>query len=175
MKDYIEQAIKTESIHWFEPNHRLLHAAMGLVTESSELRGYTDEKNMVEELGDVMWYVALGCDTLEVTLQEAEEAAGGWDVDEFDPIDDIISSAGEIVDVLKKSTFYGKPFDARKIVEHLGRIILAVAEAGDQYGEVFLDEIMATNILKLQKRFSKGAFTKDEALNRNVDNEMSHF
>ena len=32
-----------------------------------------DRANAVEELGDIMWFVALGCETLGVTMQEVAE------------------------------------------------------------------------------------------------------
>ena len=80
-KEYIKQAIRTESdkftgIH----NYRLLHGAMGIVTEAGELmdamkkvmfyKRELDRINLIEELGDLFWYVALMCDELGVSFDE---------------------------------------------------------------------------------------------------------
>lgn len=58
---------------------RLLHAAMGLVTESAEFLdalkkhiyyGKTlDTTNLKEEIGDITWYERIGIDELETTLE----------------------------------------------------------------------------------------------------------
>jgi NTP pyrophosphatase (non-canonical NTP hydrolase) len=59
----------------------LLHAAIGCATETGEIQDALkrhvfygkelDEPNLVEELGDVLWYVALLCHTLNVDLEDA--------------------------------------------------------------------------------------------------------
>lgn len=77
MQDYIEQAIRTESVvrpEFGPATSRLLHAAMGMVTESGEFMDVlkkhifygkvVDEINLKEELGDIMWYMAIACDVL---------------------------------------------------------------------------------------------------------------
>lgn len=62
---------------------RLLHAAIGICTEVGELqdalkkdfiyRKDYDTANIIEEFGDILWYVAVGLDGLGVTLEEAME------------------------------------------------------------------------------------------------------
>jgi NTP pyrophosphatase (non-canonical NTP hydrolase) len=75
MKDYIQNAIRTESSHFdVKGEGRLLHAGMGLVTESAEFLDALkksffygkelDKVNLKEELGDIMWYMAVACDVL---------------------------------------------------------------------------------------------------------------
>jgi NTP pyrophosphatase (non-canonical NTP hydrolase) len=61
-------------------NHRLLHAAFGLETEAGELTDQLkkhifygkplDERNVFEELGDILWYVALACAAIDHPLSE---------------------------------------------------------------------------------------------------------
>lgn len=63
---------------------RLVHAAIGLFTESCELatavvgawlRGASpDATNVAEELGDIAWYLALACDALGVPLSKVMAA-----------------------------------------------------------------------------------------------------
>lgn len=76
--DFIEQAKRTESNmtpKMTEGKWRLLHAAMGLTTEAGEfmdaLKKYyfygkaLDRTNLLEELGDLLWYMAIALDELD--------------------------------------------------------------------------------------------------------------
>lgn len=59
---------------------RLLHASIGMCTETGELQDQLkkhifygkplDTTNLVEEMGDLMWYVGIMCDTLKVSLED---------------------------------------------------------------------------------------------------------
>jgi NTP pyrophosphatase (non-canonical NTP hydrolase) len=82
--DYINNALRTESnkykIKTSKKLARIEHAAMGLVTESGEITdalkrhkfyGFKlDYANLIEEAGDVMWYLAVLCDGLGVSFEE---------------------------------------------------------------------------------------------------------
>jgi NTP pyrophosphatase (non-canonical NTP hydrolase) len=56
---------------------RLLHAAMGIATEAGEFMDplkkalfydkQIDEVNLREEIGDLLWYIAIACDALDTT------------------------------------------------------------------------------------------------------------
>ncbi len=92
---YQEEALATESPVDSETCERavnrnllrMLHCAMGLSTESGELLDilkrhvfYGKEmdgeslKHFAEELGDVLWYVAVGCDLLETDIDTVMQA-----------------------------------------------------------------------------------------------------
>lgn len=86
--DYVKRAIRTESndmdsiIKRFSNPVvvRLVHSIMGLTTETGEFMDVLkrhlfygdsiDFKNLKEEIGDEMWYIALAIDALETTLDE---------------------------------------------------------------------------------------------------------
>lgn len=61
----------------------LTHAALGLAGEAGEfadcIKKYTvynkplDRANAVEELGDILWFMALACDALDVDMQEVAQ------------------------------------------------------------------------------------------------------
>lgn len=88
MKDYIKQAKTTESLNFDKIYERvelvntlrLLHAGMGLATEAGEfvdmLKKHIfygkplDVLNLVEELGDSCWYIAIACDALQVSFED---------------------------------------------------------------------------------------------------------
>ena len=65
-----------------EENLRLLHAGLGFLTEAAEfllpviesirLGIPVDKVNLKEELGDLQWYQAIGCDVLETTFEEEQ-------------------------------------------------------------------------------------------------------
>ncbi len=82
---YIENAKKTESKEYKflstgEITPRIEHGAMGAVTEAAELMDIVkkckiygkdfDKLHMIEEMGDLMWYLAILCDDLGVTFEE---------------------------------------------------------------------------------------------------------
>lgn len=90
-KQYVKDAIVTESrdfdaigLRLSNPeNIRLLHAAIGLCTESGEVQDALkkhlfygkplDKVNLSEELGDIFWYIAILSDALGVSFDEIQE------------------------------------------------------------------------------------------------------
>ena len=90
-KSYINDAIKTESTDFDGMNNRLnddglkrlLHAGIGLSTESGEfldaLKKHIfygkplDKVNLAEEVGDLFWYLAIAADELGFEFEEVME------------------------------------------------------------------------------------------------------
>lgn len=88
---FIKNAVRTESNDFvairsrLQPDFilRLLHGAMGLVTEAAELMDALkthiyygkplDHINLREEVGDGFWYAAIIADTENVTFEEIQE------------------------------------------------------------------------------------------------------
>lgn len=91
MNDFITQAIRTESgafpldeRKFPEPaSDRLLHAAIGMATESGEfldaLKKHLfygkplDTVNLIEELGDQLWYIAIAMDALGTDFDTVQQ------------------------------------------------------------------------------------------------------
>lgn len=75
-KQFIKDAIRTESHNFYLENvgPRLIHASMGLVTEAAEFQDALkkalfygkelDKTNLKEEVGDLLWYLAIAMDVL---------------------------------------------------------------------------------------------------------------
>lgn len=73
LNDYQASAVRTAS-----PTLPLIHVALGVTGEAGEfsdavkkhvIYGKTlDETNLREELGDLLWYIALGCEVLGTTM-----------------------------------------------------------------------------------------------------------
>lgn len=76
LMDYVPVILRLENVKTL----RLLHAAMGLHTESGEFMDMLkkhilygkdiDEVNLAEEIGDMFWYAALACDALHVSFED---------------------------------------------------------------------------------------------------------
>lgn len=110
-KTFIEKALRTEtSVFKNEPNPRILHAAIGLCTES-----------------------------------------------------------GELIDAIKKSTFYGRELDVVNVKEEAGDILWYLAILFDELGTDFETEMQRV-ISKLEARFPE-KFTEEAAYNRDLNAE----
>lgn len=90
MKNYQQLALKTDHKSYdhvaarFTPSmSRLTHAALGLSTEANEFADQLkkhliygkelDKTNLIEELGDVCWFLAIACDELGVSFKKIQE------------------------------------------------------------------------------------------------------
>lgn len=91
MNDYIQNVLKTESNDYEKIKlrlatrkiARLLHASIGMQTESGEfadeLKRYIfygkelDVTNLIEEIGDQLWYIAIALHELKSNFKEAED------------------------------------------------------------------------------------------------------
>jgi len=89
MEDFINQCLQTEApvtqtlLRDLGDVARPLHAAIGICTEAGELQDAfkkhifygraLDETNIKEELGDLLWYIALLCNWLECSFEEVQE------------------------------------------------------------------------------------------------------
>lgn len=90
MKNYQQLALKTDHQSYdhvakrFTPEmSRLTHAALGLSTEANEFADQLkkhliygkelDKTNLIEELGDICWFIALACDELGSSFEEIQQ------------------------------------------------------------------------------------------------------
>ena len=90
MKNYQQLALVTDHKSYdhvaerFTPSmSRLTHAALGLSTEANEFADQLkkhliygkelDKTNLIEELGDIQWFVAMACDELGTSFEQIQE------------------------------------------------------------------------------------------------------
>ncbi len=90
--DYIRNVLRSESNDFhmhpshacsFKKRRRMLHGAIGCCTEAGELLDQAkkvifygkkiDETNIEEELGDLLWYIALLCDVFNFKFEDIME------------------------------------------------------------------------------------------------------
>lgn len=158
----------------FAKGTRLLHAAMGLVTETDELLDYTDQVNLIEELGDCFWYLPI----FEYYFPELKlnEIFVGTAVKSpaLDSIRHMQRSAAHLIDQIgKRHIIYGKPLNVEAAQEtvrtyayYLRRVCAVM--------EIDVAECWEANIKKLEKRYPDLRFNGDHAVNRNVAAELAH-
>ena len=72
----------------------------------------------------------------------------------------ISAEGGEFMEIVKKMVFQGKPWDEhnrKHLIIELGDVMWYVAQACMAL-EVSFDDVIATNVKKLEKRYPKGSF-----------------
>ena len=77
----------------------------------------------------------------------------------------IAGEVGELVDAIKKHVIYGKTLDRLNVIEELGDIEFALSAIRD-WVMTGRDEVLATNIEKLERRYSSGAYSNQQAIER---------
>lgn len=171
----------TQSVK-FQIATRLLHAAMGLVTETQEIETYKDKVNLIEEIGDCFWYLSI----LEAVYPEIKIQAGftsfkkltnidmDREVAECPPLIGMREAAANLLDKIgKRHIFYGKSLNGRDIVELVRDYVISLWHLC-RIHNLQLEDIWEANIKKLEKRYPDLRFNGEHAVNRNVVNELSH-
>lgn len=173
---YTDFVKSVESTSWHQPNERLLHAAMGLCTESAELIETDGDQHEIEELGDVCWYLALGFDALGADFDNAPIL----DEDKFleavrgeHSLDSLVLYSTDLLDLVKKQIFYGRVIDNERAINTLVMLKNII-----HYGLLFADggitlqDVIDANVKKLRARFPD-KFSEDAANNRDVKEEYA--
>jgi len=172
-KEYVPKAIRTESaMNPFKDdvsvNIRITHSMIGITTELNELNkavALQDNVNIIEELGDVLWYLAIAEDTLNFT-------------ESFDISTENINSiflgedeaySTDVLDLIKRSMFYGSEFDEGECIKPYISMLLGVIINSLKLG-VDLTEIIDVNLKKLYTRYPD-KFTKELAELRDLAKE----
>lgn len=180
-KKYCELAARTESVPscYFEKvnesagaiSHksatRLLHAALGICTEVAEyLNNDGSDRNVAEELGDVAWYLAI------IENEFSIPALGdlGFGVNfKFE----IHFWLGEIQDIIKRHVFYGTAIDLNRLYTSYHGVQHWLDQQA-YYCGIDFPQLLAANIVKLEKRYPDLCFNEEHAVKRDVENELSH-
>ena len=203
-EEYIKYAIKTESTAQLEAQseHRYLHGIVGLQTEIGELteeflpyylrrKDTIDIVNILEECGDIFWYIALLYNTYASAFRTFNYPAERFDVlldPSYEPNDpdtyylDQVNqnihrytiSLGRLYDMYKRQIFYGSPGEIKPYELVLNTVSISVTVKriinlfnGD------ISKVLAANVAKLQKRYESngGVFNQKDAIERDSDAE----
>lgn len=184
--EYVEGAIKTKSPHYHSHaiNPDLVHAIFGIVTEAAEfMEGvdgkdifYADRVNLKEEIGDICWYLAIA----QKSFEESGEEFNIFDEEpydiEFKKVDtfcqDLVVTAGELMDIVKRSFYYGKG-ELTPQINDLPCLFMKIFKICQSLAILLnadIEKVMKTNLEKLQQRFPD-KFNTDKVFNRDLEKE----
>lgn len=194
-KEYVKNVLVTEARD-FGPvqqrlmeikNIRLLHACAGISSELAELIELNEDNtedldriNLMEELGDLLWYIGIASDALDaidhITSSDPffEVKMMEDDRDLYDALSDFNNRvgkiSGELVDkAVKKTIFYGKKVNQQDLIAHLHHIHQNINYLLG-YAGYTLEQARERNIKKLRARYGE-KFTEAAALERNLEAE----
>jgi len=184
--EYVEGAIKTKSSNYdsdsLSPD--LIHAILGIVTESAEFMAgvggkdtfYADRTNLKEEIGDICWYLAIAQKHYDDNGEDVDIfGAEAYDI-EFKKVDAfcelLVVTAGELTDVVKRSFYYGKGSSTPSISDLpcLFEKTFMICQALAKMLNADIESIMKTNLEKLQARFPD-KFDTEQVFNRDLQKE----
>lgn len=189
-REYVQNAIRTESKfnvisdkHSIKAiNDSLFHSVLWIQTEMWEIfeavfikwkNKEIDVVNLKEELWDVMWYIAIACNQLD--LYDFEFGKQYLDGKDFDNINDFLFYMNDIsinlLDWMKKSLFYVKEYDISKLETQIISMLWYMTNLV-KFIDWDLERICTINIEKLRARYPE-KFTTDYAVNRDLDKERS--
>jgi NTP pyrophosphatase (non-canonical NTP hydrolase) len=131
----------------------LNHAALGIGSEIFELLEEAMEDDtrpgLHEEMGDVMWYVALACHHLGVQFSDGIPAESG----EAD-VKGLLAHPGQFISSVKRLVVYGLPVESLRdlMVSDLHALIAFAYNVLPETNDT-LEQVLVDNIAKLQKRY----------------------
>lgn len=169
---YQELAMRTSNKELDKGEH-VINGALGLCGEAGEVMravrakhsaGYVD--NVLDEAGDVCWYLAELCTALGVHLGEVfpSESSVLIEMSDIEAADSIAMLAAKIADAVKKAYMQGHHFDREYIKEQMEGIAYGI-EVIAAFKWVHVTKIMERNVEKLKKRFPNG-FSAERSINR---------
>lgn len=168
--EYIPLAIRTESVRSScSEQNRLLHAAMGVMTESVELMGFTDQSNLAEELGDICWYIAIAMDTIEPVDFQPVSNRSFNNLGREVIICNLCEQSSYLLDMTKKNVFYGRQIDKVAFLQTC-QLMLELVNSICNISSIQFTDVLAANIRKLRVRYPE-KFTDESAVNRDLASE----
>lgn len=177
---YLELSEKTLStqFHCEQKEELLLHAVMGILTEVEEvLDNYIsqdstqvnlDPVNILEEIGDITWYLAIVGRMYNLSLPGKVESKFSKPLD---IVLQINKFSLKLLDMLKKKLYYNKPINDELFVEYTQMVSVLILEYMSYY-KINIEESFDINISKLKARYGE-KFSSERAINRDLETERN--
>lgn len=135
-------------------------------------------QKLIDELGDIMWYVAFTTkNVIRTSLQATVDIYGNVDslsrtypvraLRVFQP--QLTNRCCAVSDIIKKMLYHGKPYteDVReKIKENIGGIVSLVTMMAKDVCRVELKDVIDRNVAKLSERYKSLQFTVKEFMDK---------
>lgn len=190
-KEYVKNVLVTEARD-FAPlqerfsqirNIRLLHGAIGLSSELSEIQEMTekprlDAVNLKEEMGDLFWYMGIIVDELKLDPETVFKHNEKGAIVDFNgsvtlqaQVNGMVKAVGTAVDFLKKSVMYGKDLNVDGVTNELIKLDYYINYSLRLFGQTS-ESARERNIEKLRARYGE-KFTEAAALERNLAAERA--
>lgn len=178
--NYLEESERTLSNQYhIEDVQNLLHAVMGICTEVEELlenfsiNTMLDSANLLEELGDLYWYIAIIHRDYPMfkKLSNSNVATEVKYNSSFKAVLNINKYSLKMLDILKKKIYYNKEIDLNMLNNYLLLIEVDIKYMLDSYNYRF-ESMLQINIDKLKARY-KEKFNSKEAIERDLDTERT--
>jgi NTP pyrophosphatase (non-canonical NTP hydrolase) len=182
LNSHIAVMRRTESSIMHTEEKRFIHALLGIVSEYFELKDWVYEKkgkaNLIEELGDLIWYISLGVDSMNLpfeslnpfiltptlidTLKEHE--------DNFAIKAAIKNEIGKMSDMIKAMIFYNRPYSVQDKLKMLACALNAVLILSIKH-DIAIEQICKKNFEKLKTRYPN-KYSDIDANNRDIEAEQ---
>lgn len=153
---------------------QLVHAIFGISGEIGEIiQDLEDRANVIQEVGDILWYVAIALDAIDFDFEDLE-----YTVDVSHTYDDLTIQTSIAVDIVKRHIFYKSEFNFEKFLLAIGGIMSALYGIAEEY-RFNLEKAMELNIAKLKSRYPEKfleslALTRDVAKEKKIFDEVEH-
>ena len=134
---------------------RLLHSALGMSTEIAELQNAferDDRTNVLEEIGDVLWYWAIAIETLNPLTYAPPEDEERLRLSVYESERRLIAAICHWADVVRKYTIHCKDLSRAEAHSALFDVWSAAGGLCRSLG-TNVESVMQRNIAKLHKRF----------------------
>jgi len=167
---YQDQACRTLNDKGKDLN--VLHCVLGMAGELGEIDQHTSKQNLIEELGDFMWYAAVLCSVLELRLGKVMTPLTPISLKEG-ASSRLLCAVSTLVDKVKRKMFYNKELNEADVIGAVAQALAAVTSMAEA-SSLSMQTIAELNIRKLSTRYP-GKFNVEDAIVRNLAAEKAVF
>lgn len=173
LNEYQKLALRTAG----EECRSLGNCAMGLAGEAGECYEAIikrENDNIIKELGDLAWYIAVCAEVINVPLEQIDypnemvfEKLFDHEISEIGT--NIVIYACKCTDIIKKHVYHHHELDSHALIDVLGILMHFISFCAWLIDHTYtLDIILQKNVDKLRKRYPDG-FEVEKSLNRAED------
>jgi NTP pyrophosphatase (non-canonical NTP hydrolase) len=163
------------------------HAGFGLMTEVGEIldtykrhqfyKTELDTKNLIEETGDVLWYISLGYHSMGKEMPASAPVPSSKIYCIATPISLnklLAKLAHHAANFFSVTMMYPDTWEDEQLEYDLDSIYWYLTQYLGQELKVTVEDAAEVNIEKLSKRYPNHIFSIERALNRDTGHELSH-